>query len=87
MLGLIHSRLRLAPAALVRRLPRTLPSGFMFGTMWNTARFEQAARNRIGAVEQALEHAFDEPLGHRFAGMLAGDDPDRLLCAVAGGRR
>ena len=31
--GSIHSRFRLAPAALVRRLPRTLPSGFMFGTM------------------------------------------------------
>lgn len=32
-LGLAHSLLRLAPAALVRRCPRQLPSGFMLGTM------------------------------------------------------
>ncbi len=30
--GFCHSRLRLAPLALVRVLPRTLPSGFMLGT-------------------------------------------------------
>ena len=31
--GSIHSRFRFAPAAFVRRLPCTLPSGFIFGTM------------------------------------------------------
>ena len=40
---------------------------------------EQPARNGIEPVDQALDHAFDEPLCHRFAGMLARDDPDRLL--------
>ena len=36
-LGSCHSRLRLVPAALVRRWPRREPSGFMFGTMWKVA--------------------------------------------------
>ena len=30
--GSAHSRLRLEPTALVRRWPRQVPSGFMFGT-------------------------------------------------------
>jgi hypothetical protein len=37
MLGLAHSRFRLAPAALVRRWPRQEPSGLMFGT-WGSGR-------------------------------------------------
>ena len=35
--GFSHSRFRFAPAALVRRCPRTLPSGFMLGTTYTTA--------------------------------------------------
>ena len=31
-MGLSHSRFRFAPAALVRRWPRQVPSGFMLGT-------------------------------------------------------
>jgi nitrite reductase (NADH) large subunit len=32
MLGAAHSRFKLAPVALVRRLPSTAPSGFILGT-------------------------------------------------------
>mmetsp|Transcript_10732 Transcript_10732/g.49392 ORF Transcript_10732/g.49392 Transcript_10732/m.49392 type:complete len:239 (-) Transcript_10732:398-1114(-) len=35
--GFSHSRFRLAPAAFVRRCPRTLPSGFMLGTTYTAA--------------------------------------------------
>ena len=50
---------------------------------------EEAARDRVGGVEQPLEHALDEPLGHRLARMLAGDHPDRLAprALLADGRR
>jgi hypothetical protein len=37
----------------------------------------QRAPGRVGLVEQARQQPLDEPLGHRLAGMLASDDPDR----------
>ena len=36
--GSAHSRLRLAPQALVRRCPRREPSGLQLGTRWNRQR-------------------------------------------------
>ena len=44
---------------------------------------QQVAADRVGVVQEALEEAFRGPFGHGLAGVLAGDDPDRLL-AVAG---
>ena len=41
---------------------------------------QQGAGQRIGLVEQGVEHAFDKPFGHGFARMLARDDPDFARC-------
>ena len=40
---------------------------------------QQLARDRVGVVQQGIDQAFDEPFGHRFARMLARDDPDFLF--------
>jgi len=40
-------------------------------------------RDRIAAIEQALDHAFDEPLRHRLARMLARDHPYRAFARSA----
>ena len=40
---------------------------------------QELARDRVGVVQQRVDQAFDEPFGHRFARMLARDDPDFLF--------
>ena len=45
--GSAHSRLRLAPAALVRRWPRQVPSGQMLGTTQNTV--SRSRRREMGS--------------------------------------
>jgi hypothetical protein len=73
----------LLPQALVRRLPRTEPSGFMFGTTKKQARSSRRRETGSDTVVQALQQAFDEELRHRFARMLARDEP---YLALAGRR-
>lgn len=36
---------------------------------------KQTACNRIGRIEQRIQHAFDKPLRHRFPRMLTGNHP------------
>nr|GEU28368.1 hypothetical protein [Tanacetum cinerariifolium] len=40
------------------------------------AALQQLAGDRIGVVQQRVDQPFDEPLGHRFARVLARDEPD-----------
>ena len=76
-----HSRLRLAPHALVRRWPRTAPSGFIFGTMWNV-NCESSRRARPStappgcrSAEQAVQQALGVEGGLALARVLAVDHP------------
>jgi hypothetical protein len=47
----------------------------MFGTTCKVACCRSPRATGIGLVEQAIEQALDEPLGHGLAGMLPADDP------------
>ena len=40
---------------------------------------QQHTRDGVVGIEQALQKALGKPLGHGFAGMLAGDQPDLLF--------
>ena len=74
--GFSHSRLRFAPAAFVRRLPQYRAVGVHVRYDIESGAVEQDARNRVLRIEQATEQPFDKPFRHRFARMLARDNPD-----------
>jgi len=53
--------------------------GIAVGHHMEAAELAELAGMRIGRIGQHVERAFHPPFRHRFAGMLARDQPDLLL--------